>query len=62
MSDIAIIKWANNLGITESLNGSWIEAIARHYGEGGGEPHIRSIAKNLGITEPTNGSWIQAIG
>ena len=62
MSDIAIIKWANNLGITESLNGSWIEAIARHYGEGGGEPHIRSIANNLGITEPTNGSWIQAIG
>ena len=61
MSDIAIIKWANNLGITEPVNGSWIEAIARHLGEYGDKPHIVSIANSLGVTSPSNGSWIQAI-
>tara|TARA_R110000803_G_C11934341_1_gene315796 strand:+ start:300 stop:1136 length:837 start_codon:yes stop_codon:yes gene_type:complete len=61
MSGISIIKWANSLGITEAVNGSWIEAIARHYGEYGNRPHIISIAKSLGVTEPVNGSWLQAI-
>lgn len=61
MSTISIIKWANSLGITEAVNGSWIEAIARHYGDYGNKPHIQSIANSLGITEPVNGSWIQAI-
>ena len=60
-SNIAIIKWANSLGITEAVNGSWIEAIARHYGDYGGKPHIQSIANSLGVTEAKNGSWLQAI-
>ncbi|MCP4761457.1 MAG: hypothetical protein GY870_06720 [archaeon] len=61
MSTISIIKWANSLGITEPVNGSWIEAIARHYGDYGDKPHIQSIANSLGITEAVNGSWLQAI-
>lgn len=60
-NNIAIIKWANSLGITEAVNGSWIEAIARHYGDYGGKPHIQSIANSLGVTEAVNGSWLQAI-
>ena len=60
MSTITIIKWANSLGITEPVNGSWIEAIARHYGLYEG-PKIIAIAKSLGINEPVNGSWVQAI-
>lgn len=36
---------ANNMGITEPINGSWIQAIC----------------ESLGITDPINGSWIQAL-
>jgi hypothetical protein len=47
---IAIVKWANDLGITEPINGSWIEAIARHYGSVGNRPHIQSINESLGLS------------
>lgn len=57
-----IEKFANDLGITQPVNGSWIEAIAIHFGatESNGL-WLQAWANAIGISQPLNGSWLQAI-
>lgn len=57
-----IQQWAESLGITGPVNGSWIQSIANYYSVySADETWIESIAESLGVTEPLNGSWIQSI-
>lgn len=52
---------ANNLGISEPINGSWIQAIANHYGgELENNNWIQSWAKSIGVNE-LSGNWIRSI-
>jgi len=62
MAIIAIKEVANKLGVTQTVNGSWIAAIADFYGA----PLIngnwwQSIAVHLGATTAKQGSWLIAI-
>lgn len=52
-----------NLGATEPVNGSWIQAIAQEYGVMNpvNGSWIQAIANSLGATDAVNGSWFQAI-
>lgn len=54
---------AMNLGATEPVNGSWIQAIAQEYGVMNpvNGSWIQAIANSLGATDAVNGSWFQAI-
>ena len=56
-------EWANSLGVTEPVNGSWIQAIANYYDvyEPVNGSWFQGIAFSLDVLEPVNGSWIQAI-
>ena len=62
MANPIIQQIAENLGITQPINGSWIQAIAIYYGAT--EPingsWMQTIAQLNGATEPVNGSWTQA--
>lgn len=55
--------WAESLGITEPVNGSWAQAIAEDFGvtEPVNGSWLQAIAYHLGQFQPVNGSWIQAI-
>ena len=58
---IWIEEWAKSLGITETVNGTWIEAIRQHLGatEDNGT-HISGILKHMGGHDD-NGSKIKGI-
>jgi hypothetical protein len=56
-----LLEWAKLLGITEPVNGSWVQAISDTYGTSvDSVSFLEAITKNLGLTI-TNGSYIQAI-
>jgi hypothetical protein len=55
-------EWAIALGLSQPLNGSWIQAISDDYGSASGSTsYLQAITKNLGISEVSNGSHIQSI-
>jgi hypothetical protein len=62
MATSIIQQLANDLGITSPVNGSWIQAIAEHYGAvTSNGSWIQAWAYEVGATEPANGSWLVAI-
>jgi surface protein len=57
--------WAQSMNITQTVNGSWEEAIILHivgptYTLNNGSL-IQTISQNYGAFQPLNGSWIQAL-
>jgi predicted small secreted protein len=63
MSTLPLIQqFANDLGITQPVNGSWIQAIAQYYDPAEAtDDWMATWANAIGVTTPVNGSWIQAI-
>ena len=56
-----IEQWANNLGATEPINGSWINAIANEYGATNTNNNtLLDIAIQLGASN-VNGNLYQSI-
>jgi hypothetical protein len=49
-----IQNWAAALGITQTVNGTWIQAVAQHLGASQSNgTWIQGIAEKEGVTEPT---------
>lgn len=50
-------------GITQTINGSWLEALCDFFNvtKEEGEAWIQALAEDFGATAPVNGSWIQAL-
>jgi len=58
---IWIEEWAKSLGITEPVNGTWIEAIRQHYGgEDVNGTHLMTILNQMG-GDISNGTMIEGI-
>lgn len=56
-----IEEWAKSLGITQPVNGTWIQAINEYYGgEVVNGTHLRGIAQELNVTE--SGDILTSIG
>jgi hypothetical protein len=58
---IWIEEWAKSLGITEPVNGTWIQAIKEHYGGGDvNGTHLMSILHQMG-GDMSNGTILKGI-
>jgi hypothetical protein len=55
--------FAYHYGITETVNGTWLEALCVFFDVNKeiGEAWIQALAEDFGATAPVNGSWIEAL-
>lgn len=60
MTDIE--RYANKLGVYETVNGTWLQAIAQHFGVSTSNgTWIQAIAEHEGAVGTVNGTWIEAL-